>query len=186
MAKVPQQKEIEAYELKTIRPNNWFIVEFPFELDAFQIKSYHATDVSIKEPMEFQRVGYQRQGIPFSRPVKKPTDGYEFTITMEETEDWRVQTLIAALEHLNVAPDGTHRMLSQVLFGDIEVFSISSAGYVSGDANSNFNKQAKWVMKDCFFVGANDFNFTYNSPGKITRTLTFCCRNIERWILSEA
>ncbi len=185
MAKIPQKEELDAYKNKTIRPSNFFVVVFPDvkdgDGDVFgDVRSYHAVDVQIQEPVEFQRTGYQRQGAPFARPVKKPSDGYEFTITFEETKDWIIQDLIRRLESMNVNQNGTHTPFSRCFLNEIQIKSISPKGYETyGSDGNRLKADRRWSMIGCFFVQADPFTFTYANPGKITRKLTFCCRNID-------
>jgi len=174
MAKVPLQKEQEAFNQKTIQPNNWFIVNFPDTLGV-DVKNWMVTDISIQEPVEFQKVGFQVQGRPFSRPVMKENDGYEFTITMEETKDWKVSELVNELEIRNIDQYGIHRYWSSACIGDIRISVLSPKGYTnSGD----FDILKTWIMSDSFFVRSDGLDFSYNSPGKIIRKLTFCCNQI--------
>ena len=187
MAKIPQKEELDAYKNKTIRPSNFFVVNFSPNVkdeDGFpvfgDVRSYHAVDVQIQEPVEFQRTGYQRQGAPFARPVKKPSDGYEFTITFEETKDWIIQDLIRRLESRNINENGTHTPFSKCFLDEIYIESISPQGYKQyGSDGNQLMADRRWTMIGCFFVHADPFTFTYANPGKITRKLTFCCRNID-------
>ena len=174
MAKVPLVEEQNAQQYKTIRPSNWFVVRFSDTTWADEIRPWMATDVSVQEPVHFQKVGFQVQGRPFSRPVLKENDGYEFTITFEETTDWKVQELINTLERLNIDSYGRHNTLKNCQF-TVEIASLSPEGYEKG---GEFKYDMVWTMCNSFFVGADDLGFSYNSPGKITRKLTFCCNRI--------
>ena len=172
MAKVPLRREQEAFNNKTSQPNNWFIVNFP---DEYGVKNWMITDVAVQEPVEFQKVGFQVQGRPFSRPVLKENDGYEFTLTMEETTDWKVTELVNKLERKNIDPEGVHKYWSEARIGNIRISALSPKGYTdSGD----FDIALTWVMEDSFFVRSDGVDFSYNSPGKMTRKLTFCCNKI--------
>lgn len=186
MAKVPQAKELEAYNFKTIQPGNWFILRFLGKNDDDEskeiqdiIKPYVVNSISVQEPVSFDKTGYHMQGRPFARPVMKPCDGYEFSVKMEETDDWQIQQLIHILEKRNIRPDGTHTGLTESNLGEIEVCSLSPRGYL-GKKSNEWSFSMKWTFKDCFFVSANSIDFSYDSPRKITRDLTFCCSAITR------
>ena len=166
---------------KTIQPSNWFVVKFDEGIGGIglNIPAWLITDVQIQEPVEFQKVGNQLQGKPFSRPVMKETDGYEFQISMEETEDWRVQTLINELERRNINSNGTHTSINASDIGNVKIYVLSPRAH-SGDRGSLYS--FCYTMEHCFFIGADSISFDYGSPGKIKRKLTFCCNRITREI----
>ena len=172
MAKISLSKQQSAFSEKTIQPNNWFVIRFPAKFTDFQ--EWMAVDVNVQEPVEFQKVGFQVQGRPFSRPVLKENDGYEFTITMEETTDWKVAELINQLEKKNINEYGIHSYWTEAKIGDIEISALSP----SGDGASGHDVVLTCVMVDSFFVRADGLDFSYSSPGKISRKLTFCCNQI--------
>lgn len=180
MAKIPRQVELDIFDNKTVQPNNWFVVEFPNYSFFKKVAFYHVASVQIQEPVSFQKAGVEMQGRPFSRPVKTVIDGYTFTMSMEETEDWRVQTLIHELEKRNINPDGTHTPLTKCLLGDIKIYALSPFGYNGTTDTAPLDWRYRYTMEDCFFVKADDFNFNYDNPGKISRSLTFCCNKITR------
>ena len=191
MAKIPKNKETEAYLDKTIQPGNWFIVRFlgnsmlkPEQQnlnDALtSIKTYWVSSIQVQEPVKFDKTGYQKQGRPFARPVMKTNDGYEFTVRMEETVDWDIQKLIDELEKRNINPDGTHTGLITSNLGVIEVSSLSPRGYIGTSKTAEWSTNMTWRFEDCFFVGADNIDFSYDSAKKITRDLTFCCSRITR------
>ena len=177
MAKIPLNKERNALVNKTIQPNNWFVIEFldMAKVTSTEYSTWMATDVSVQEPVNFQKVGFQVQGRPFSRPVLKENDGYEFTISMEETDDWKVAALINKFERNNIDEYGRHKPLNTCMIGRIAISTLKPSGMVIG---GDFNKGLTWIMEDSFFVSADDTELSYNSPGKITRKLTFCCNQI--------
>ena len=180
MAKIPRQVELDIFDNKTVQPNNWFVVEFPDRAMFKKVAFYHVSNVQIQEPVSFQKAGVEMQGRPFSRPVKSVIDGYTFTISMEETEDWRVQTLIHKLEECNINPDGTHTTLEECMLGSIKIYALSPYGYIGKTDTAPLDWRYRYTMEDCFFVKADDFNFNYDNPGKIIRSLTFCCNKITR------
>ena len=181
MAKISLGKQQSVFSEKTIQPNNWFVIRFPanFLIRGSNVSSnfqeWMATDVNVQEPVEFQKVGFQVQGRPFSRPVLKENDGYEFTITMEETSDWKVMRLINQLERRNINEYGIHSYWKEAKIGEIRICALSPEGYVG----NNHDISKTWVMVDSFFVRADGMDFSYSSPSKITRKLTFCCNQIK-------
>ena len=176
MAKISLDKQQSVFSEKTIQPNNWFVIRFPPEFDGYMgFHEWMAVDVNVQEPVEFQKVGFQVQGRPFSRPVLKENDGYEFTITMEETSDWKVMRLINQLERRNINEYGIHSYWTKAKIGEIRICALSPEGYVG----NNHDISKTWVMVDSFFVRADGMDFSYSSPSKITRKLTFCCNQIK-------
>lgn len=184
MAKVLQQAELNAFRNKTIQPSNWFVVQFP-PIKGMNIPAWVVTDVQIQEPVDFQKVGNQLQGRPFSRPVMKETDGYEFQVSMEETEDWRVQKLIHLLETMNINPDGTHTSLQDSIISSIDIYVLSPRAHSTSGGEKRTLWSFHYMMEHCFFVGADSVSFDYGSPGKIKRRLTFCCNRIVRELADE-
>lgn len=185
MAKIPRQIEMDIFTNKTVQPNNWFVVQFPAGWPFDYVSFYTVASVQIQEPVSFQKAGVEMQGRPFSRPVKNVIDGYTFTITMEETEDWRVQSLIHGLERMNINVDGTHTPITQCIVDEIKIYALSPYGYSGNTATAPFDWRYRYTMEDCFFVKADDFTLSYDNPGKITRQLTFCCNRITRALWTD-